>query len=237
MDKEIQDLLQENGVSENFAPQLKLLIEKAVNEVTAAKDLEIVTIKAKAEEYSDYVAEQLTQRAEEYAEYVAEQLSERATAYVDTVTADFLKENATAIAANDEHDKYKQCIGVITEAMAKVGVIINPNAEVEAIQESVTQAKSIASNYFDQLQVAKKEIDELKCKLVFESGTAQLSELQKCKANELLGKVSFDSPESYKDALTLVVESVSQGEVKEVKEEPKVTAKPTKASAYLAALK
>jgi len=126
--------------------------------------------------------------------------------YADYAVEQFITENKEKFVATEEYARMKSAFDYIKEAFEKNAFPVSEDVAVTELQESLNESTRQYESLFEDLAVAREELDTLKRELILERATAELAETQKEKVNELLEAVSFDSLEEFKDGVAMIVE-------------------------------
>lgn len=173
--------------------------KEALEEAHAA---EVTFLKEKANEYGDY----LKGKANEYGETIKESVSGKMKEYADFAVEEFIAENKERFVETEEYARMRSAFDYIKEAFEKNAFTVKEDVAVTELQESLTESTKQYESLFEDLSVAREEIDKLTRTLILERATADLADTQKEKVNELLEAVSFDTLDEYKDGVAMIVE-------------------------------
>ncbi len=229
MNDELKELLEKLDLSEETAIQIQGLLEAAMKaakeegeeegkkkgkeeaEAEAEEEkealeeshaAEIAFLKEKAEEYGAY----LKGKANEYGEVVKESVSEKMKEYADYAVEQFIAENKERFVETEEYARMRSAFDYIKEAFEKNAFDVREDAHVVELQESLTEATKQYEDLFEDLALAREELENAKRELILERATADLADTQKEKVVEMLEAVSFDSFEEYEEGIAMIVE-------------------------------
>jgi hypothetical protein len=226
--KEGEDEAKAAGKEEGKA-EAKEEADKEKEELKEAHEAEITLLKEKAEEYGVFLKEKandygdyLKEKANTYGEHIKESVSEKMKEYADYAVENFIAENRERFVETEEYARMKSAIEYIKEAFEKNAFTVREDVAVAELQESLAESTRQYEALFEDLAMAREELDKANRTMILERATADLAETQKEKVNELLEAVSFDSIEEYTDGVAMIVEqakAVSAAVVVDTKEE------------------
>lgn len=200
-DKEKEEL------EESHAEEVTMLKEKAEEYGTFLKE--------KANEYGDY----LKGKANAYGEHIMESVSGKMKEYADYAVEQFITENKERFVETEEYARMRSAFDFIKEAFEKNAFDVREDVAVVELQESLAESTRQYESLFEDMSLAREELDTLKRELILERATADLADTQKEKVNELLESVSFDSLEEYTDGVSMIVEQAKAATVIVVEKE------------------
>ena len=221
----LKELIGEQEVSEDTLLKIKIMVENSINEkVEAAVEETKKTVAEELQPKIDALTEQVatleTTHAEElakisesanaYAEYVVSEMTSKIDTYAEYVVERFIEDNKTALIEAEEYARMKETFSKIKAVFEEQYFDLVPTDRTSELEEQVAKVKGEYDSLFTELTEAKKENDEMRHAIVFESLTRDLAETQKEKVKTLIENVSFDSIGEFKKGVELMVKQVTE---------------------------
>ena len=238
---ELKALFPEIEITEDTLLKIKIMVESAIkakvdaatSELTAAHDAAIAKItedledaiaardmlKEQAEEYAEYVVQEMTEKATSYAEYVVQEMTEKVDAYAEYVVEKFIEDNQQALQEGQEYARMQSVFESVKSAFEQAGyelTAVDKSAEHDA---AIAEAKASYNELFDKHQKLIKENEEMQYAMVFESLTKDLADTQKEKLKSLIESVSFEGVSEFKRGVELMIAQISEGAASAATEE------------------
>lgn len=211
----IQGVLTEafEKVKEEGKAEAKAEADKEKEELEESHAAEVTFLKEKAEEYGSFLKEKandygiyLKEKANEYGETIHESVATKMKEYADYAIEEFITENKERFVETEEYARMKGTFEYVKEAFERNAFVVQDDVATVELQESLKESTKQYESLFEDLSLAKEELDNLKKEMILERATADLAETQKEKVSELLEAVSFDSIDEYKDGVAMIVE-------------------------------
>lgn len=211
---ELKGLLGDLELNEETLDGLSTLVENHVKGAVEAKEAELneaheAELTALREEHGKEV-ERLMENAEKYGEYIKEEVVSKVTEYTDYAVGEFIKENQEKLNQLELYERMKSAFEGAKSAFEQNGFPLNENAQVEAAQAELNEAKTAFNTLFDELNETREKLQTAEMALIFEDVTRSLADTQKEKVRELSESVTFDNIEEFKTGLSLIVEQVKK---------------------------
>ncbi|MGB9694014.1 MAG: hypothetical protein ACPLYF_04145 [Fervidobacterium sp.] len=202
--QELKDLLEGTGLSEDTLIKLKLMIEQAIQARTASLQEEIEAVKSNAA----LQIETIKEKADEYAQYVINEMSEKVDAYAEYVVEKFIEENKAALIEQQEYNRMKDVFEGVKRAF-EVGMFkLDESAGVAELQAKLADITEAYNNLFEETASLRKQLTEQQYAMVFESLTKDLADTQREKISKLIENVSFASIDEFKRGVELMIEEI-----------------------------
>ena len=207
------------AAKEEGKKEAKADADKEKEELEDEHDEEVKSLKENANAYGDYLKEQanaygefLKENANSYGELIKESVSEKMKEYAEYSVEEFITENKARFVETEEYERMKAAFGYIREAFERNAFDVRDDVAVIELQESLQESTAQYESLFEDLSLAKDEIDRLNRQIILEHAVANLADTQKEKVNKLVESVSFDSIDEYKDGIAMIVEQAKGSE-------------------------
>lgn len=232
MNEQVKALLESLDLSEDTATQITSVLEEAFKaakeegekaakeeadkekeELEESHQAEVDFLKEMANQYGDFLKENanaygdmLKEKANTYGETIKESVSAKMKEYADYAVEQFITENKERFVETEEYARMKSAFDYIKESFEKNGFNVREDVAVVELQEALSESTAQYESLFEDLAVAREQLEKMERTLILERATADLAETQKEKVNELLEAVSFDSIEEYNTGVAMIVE-------------------------------
>lgn len=217
MNEHLKALLEELQLSEETVTQLQTVLSEGIQAAVTAREeelneahtAEVATLKEAAESYGAF----LRDAGNKYGDYVQDSLKESVAEYADLAVTEFIKENREKLVDTEQFNRMQAVFEQVKDVFELNGFALNTE---RALEESRAEREEINKSFEGSLVQLKEANDKLEAanrRIALIESTADLTDTQKEKVNELLEAVSFDSREEFDKGLTLIVEQVSKTEV------------------------
>lgn len=214
--QELKELLEGVELSEDTLIKLKLMVEQVIQSRTSSLQEEIEAIKNE----STLQVESIKAKADEYAQYVVQEMSEKVDAYVEYVVEKFIEENKAALIEHQEFSRMKNVFESVKRAFEDGLFKLNESAYVSELQAKLAESADAYNKLFEETATLKKQLEEQQYGIVFENLTKNLADTQREKISRLVENVSFESIDEFKRGVELMIEEIVVSSKKEpLKEE------------------
>lgn len=171
-------------------------LETQIADATAAHEAEALDLAEKANQYAQYVVQEMTDKIDAYAEYVVEK---------------FIEDNKQTLVESDEYSRMKSVFASIKEAFEAAHFDLAPPTDgVAEVEGKLQEAKDAYNDVFTKYQAVVAENEEMQYAMIFEHLTAGLADTQKEKLKTLVENVSFEGVAEFKRGVELMIGQVTE---------------------------
>lgn len=202
--QELKGLLEGAELSEDTLIKLKLMIEQAIQARTSSLQEEIKAVKSE----SALQVESIKAKADEYAQYVVQETSDKVDAYAEYVVEKFIEENKAALIEHQEFARMKDSFEGVKRAFEDAGFKLDESAGTSALQAKLAESTEAYNKLFKETAGLRKQLNEQQYAMVFESLTKDLADTQREKISSLVENVSFASIDEFKRGVELMIEEI-----------------------------
>lgn len=216
MNEDLKALLEQFDVSEETVTQLSEMISAAVESGAEEKIQKLqeehqAEIESLNEEHEAAIAE-LKEHANEYGQYIHDDLMEKVNSYAEYVTEKFVAEHKEQFLAAEKVLRIEECFNAVKEAFELNGFNLDENAVATGLEKDLQEAKESYQKVYDDLQEALQENQQLQRNAVFHKLTKDLADTDVERVAELAEAVEFDNLDQYTRGIELIVENVTSKE-------------------------
>ena len=235
MNEELKDLFESLGLSDDTVAKMKIILEAAIEAAKEeGKEEGKAEGKAEAEKESEEKTKETVDALEEshaahveflmesannygaflkeqanlYGETIQESVTTKMKEYAEFAIDQFITENKARFVETEQYERMSASFGAIHEAFERNGFTVREDAAVIELQESLQESTNQYESIFEELALAREEIEIANRKLHLHEATASLSDTQIEKVNSLLEAVTTDTFEEYTSSVKMIVEQV-----------------------------
>ncbi len=202
--QELKELLEGVELSEDTLIKLKLMIEQAIQARTSSLQEEIEAVKKE----SALQIESIKAKADEYAQYVIQEMSDKVVAYAEYVVEKFIEENKAALIEHQEYIRMKGIFESVKRAFEDGMFKLDESSGVSELRAKLAESTEAYNKLFEETVRLRKQLEEQQYAMVFESLTKDLADTQREKISSLIENVSFASIDEFKRGVELMIEEI-----------------------------
>lgn len=219
---ELKALFPEVEISEDTLLKIKIMVEGAIKDKVDAAiaesaeqhDTALAELKTQIEsmtaEHTAQVAS-IQEKADEYAQYVVQEMTEKVEAYAEYVVEKFIEDNKQALQEGQEYARMQGVFESVKSAFEQAGFELTQVDKTDEHTAALEEARATYNELFTKHQSVLKENEEMQFAMVFESLTKDLADTQKEKLKSLIESVSFEGVAEFKRGVELMIAQISEG--------------------------
>lgn len=209
--RELKELLGSAELSEDTLIKIKLMIEQAIQSRISSLQEKIETLK---KEHARKI-KLIKAKADEYGQYVVQEMSDKVDAYAEYVVEKFIEENKAALIEHQEFSRMKDVFDNVKRAFEDGLFKLDESACVSDLRAKLAESTEAYNKLFEETAALKKQLEELQYGVVFEALTKDLADTQREKISRLIENVSFASIDEFKRGVELMIEEIVASSRKE----------------------
>lgn len=218
----LKELIGESNISADAVLKLKIMLENAIStqleeqkaELEAAHQEAIVALQTQlsdAAEVHEAEALDLAEKANQYAQYVVQEMTDKIDAYAEYVVEKFIEDNRHTLVESDEYSRMKSVFASIKEAFEAAHFdLAPPTVDTIEVEGKLQEAKDAYNDIFTKYQAVVSENEEMQYAMIFEHLTSGLADTQKEKLKTLVENVSFEGVAEFKRGVELMIGQVTE---------------------------
>ena len=207
IEEDVNALLGEEELSEEFKNRAKTIFEAAINSKVAGIKEELEA------QYNEKLAEEVAQ--------VKESLAERVDSYLEYVADEWMEENALAVEAGLKTEMTESFLTGMKSLFEEHYVTI-PEEKYDVFESMVEKLDDMETKLNEQIEkniTLNGRLSEATAEGIFESVSDGLASTQKEKLASLSESVEFESESQYREKLEMLKESYFSGKAPVAKSE------------------
>jgi hypothetical protein len=202
--KELKKHLAGVNLTEDTLIKLKLMIEREIKARTKSLREEIAATKKE----SDLRVKRIKAKADEYGQYIVNEMADKVDAYSDYVVEQFIKDNKESLIEHKEYARMKKVFDRVKRSFEDGMFKLDESSAVTKIQNKLDESTKAYNKLFEETVALKKKLDEQQYAIVFESLTKDLADTQREKVANLIENISFASVNEFKRGVELMIEEI-----------------------------